>query len=66
LSFSLNNRDETITLLVNGEELDAISYESSPSGVAMQVDELGQRCAAVTSYGAGDLGTPGAANPRCD
>ena len=65
LSFSLNNGDETISLFVDGEELDVVSYESSASGVAIQVDELGQRCAAMAPYGAGDLGTPGAANPSC-
>ncbi len=65
LGISLNNRDETIRLEADGKELDLVTYESAERGVAMQVDELGSRCAAVDSYGEGDLGTPGAANPPC-
>ncbi len=65
LSLSLNNSDETIRLGVGDQVLDAVSYERSKVGVATQVDELGEVCAATEAYGDGDLGTPGAANPRC-
>jgi hypothetical protein len=65
LSLSLNNSDETITLSVDGRVLDSVTYARSKPGVATQVDEIGQVCDAANAYGDGDLGTPGAANPRC-
>ncbi|MDH3818141.1 MAG: lamin tail domain-containing protein [Myxococcales bacterium] len=65
LSLSLNNSDETITLSVDGQVLDAVAYERSKAGVATQVDESGRVCDAVHAYGDGDLGTPGSANPWC-
>ena len=65
LSISLNNQDETITLSVDGEVLDSVSYRRSESGVATQVDDAGNTCSADRPYGDGDLGTPGAANPWC-
>ena len=65
MSLSLNNSDETITLSVDGRVLDSVTYARSKPGVATQVDEIGQVCDAANAYGDGDLGTPGAANPRC-
>jgi hypothetical protein len=65
LSLSLNNGDETITLSIDDQVLDAVTYEHSNAGVATQVDELGKVCDAVHAYGDGDLGTPGSANPWC-
>ena len=65
LSLSLNNSDESITLSVDGDVLDSVTYGRSTAGVAMQVDDLGNLCEAVDAYGDGDLGTPGAANPGC-
>ena len=65
LSLSLNNSDETITLSLEEQTLDSVSYERSKPGVATQVDELGNVCDAVHPYGEGDMGTPGAANPSC-
>jgi hypothetical protein len=65
LFLSLNNSDETITLSVDGRVLDSVTYTRSNPGVATQVDETGHVCDAVDAYGDGDLGTPGAANPRC-
>ena len=65
LSLSLNNGDETITLSIDDQVLDAVAYEHSNTGVATQVDELGKVCDAVHAYGDGDLGTPGSANPWC-
>lgn len=65
LSVSLNNEDETITLSLDGQELDSISYQGSNPGIATQVDELGNVCEAVQEYGEGDFGTPGAPNSPC-
>ena len=65
LSLSLNNDDETITLRIGDQVLDAVTYESSKAGVATQVDAFGRVCDAVHAYGDGDLGTPGSANPWC-
>jgi hypothetical protein len=65
LSLSLNNSNETITLSIDGQALDSVTYERSTAGVATQVDEIGNVCAAVHAYGEGDLGTPGSANPWC-
>lgn len=65
LSLSLNNSDETISLSIDDQVLDAVSYERSKAGVATQVDALGRVCEAAQSYGDGDFGTPGVANPGC-
>ena len=65
LSLSLNNADETLTLSIGNTVLDTVSWARSKAGVAMQIDELGQVCEAANSYGDGDLGTPGFANPVC-
>lgn len=65
LSLSLNNSDETLTLSINGQLIDAVTYARSTAGVATQVDEVGNVCDAESAYGSGDLGTPGFANPRC-
>ncbi len=65
LSLSLNNNDEAIELSVEGRVLDSVTYARSEPGVATQVDDFGLICTATRSYGDGDLGTPGSANPRC-
>jgi hypothetical protein len=65
LSLSLNNDDETITLSIGDQVLDAVTYERSEAGVATQIDAFGNVCNAVHAYGDGDLGTPGSANPWC-
>jgi hypothetical protein len=65
LSLSLNNTDETITLSIDGQVVDSVSYARSNPGVATQVDDVGNVCDAVHVYGDGDLGTPGLANPWC-
>ena len=62
---SLNNTDETITLSIDGQVVDSVSYARSNPGVATQVDDVGNVCDAVHVYGDGDLGTPGLANPWC-
>ncbi|NNE19425.1 MAG: hypothetical protein HKN10_13195, partial [Myxococcales bacterium] len=65
LSLSLNNSDETIALSIGDQALDSVSYERSKAGIATQVDVLGNVCDASQAYGDGDLGSPGAPNPRC-
>jgi hypothetical protein len=66
LSISLNNRDETLELRAGGALLDTVRYARSEPGVAQQVDDGGDTCAAVQAYGDGDLGTPGSPNPPCN
>jgi hypothetical protein len=65
LSLSLNNSDETISLSIDGQILDSVTYARSKAGVATQVDDIGNVCDAVHAYGDGDFGTPGSANPSC-
>lgn len=65
LGISLNNTDETISISIDGEVLDSVSYEGSHPGIATQIDESGLLCDAITPYGDGDLGTPGAPNRSC-
>lgn len=75
ISFGLVNSGGKIVLSLDGEPLDRIAYSSTLSGVAtglspaaMTVDEnddSGNWCPAVDAFGAGDLGTPGEANPTC-
>ena len=65
LSLSLNNREETIALSIDGEILDTVSYTTTHAGAATQVDQAGNVCLASTRYGDGDFGTPGAPNPPC-
>ncbi len=65
LGVSLNNADETLSLSINDEMLDSVSYERSRPGVATQVDQWGLVCDAIAPYGEGDLGTPGAPNRPC-
>lgn len=65
LDILLNNTSELISISIDGRALDSISYESSRSGVATQIDPWGFVCDASTAYGDGDLGTPGMPNPPC-
>ena len=65
LGVSLNNADETLSINIDGEVLDSVSYDASQPGVATQVDEWGLVCDAIAPYGDGDLGTPGAPNRPC-
>jgi hypothetical protein len=48
-----------------GVVLDEVVWTESSPGAARSLDDAGQWCDAVMPYGAGDLGTPGAANPTC-
>jgi len=75
VGFSLTNNNAALRVSYGGQLLDAITWTTSVSGAATSLplefatttgndDELNW-CAASTAYGAGDLGTPGAANPVC-
>ena len=64
-----------VRLLLGATELDSIRWTSSRSGKAIQLrsgltaptdnDVAANLCDATAPYGAGDLGTPGAANGTC-
>ena len=73
---TLNNTNETISLVVNGLIIDTISYATSPVGASLSFDgdlepdaimndQADLFCAAQSPYGAGDLGTPGRSNEIC-
>ncbi len=77
LPLGLTNSGMTVLLAVGGEVVDQVTYEGAwvRDGVAIALDaghpdpaandDLANWCFAATPYGAGDLGTPGAANPDC-
>ncbi|WP_181197641.1 lamin tail domain-containing protein [Enhygromyxa salina] len=72
---SLTNNDGSLWLGVGGELLDAVGWGSAGAGKSTQLDpdfldpsandELGNWCDGAEPYGAGDFGTPGAANLEC-
>ena len=78
--FGLANSGDTVRLLAGTRTIDAIAYDNGatfpdPEGASMSLDpgavdadanDDGARwCPGVDPYGAGDLGSPGAANPPC-
>lgn len=73
--FSLNNTNESIFVGYADVVFDEISYASVSNGVSTSLsatalddtlnDNPGNWCDAVATYGDGDLGTPGLANPTC-
>ena len=72
---SLTNSDSSVWLGLDGELLDAVTWNTPGAGEATQLDpdfsdpsandELGNWCDATSAYGLGDLGTPGAENLQC-
>jgi len=78
-NFSLGDALDEIILVHGGLELDRVEYSSpdwpSQTGAAMNLDsamldtafndDFANWCAAFDTYGSGDLGTPGTANPSC-
>lgn len=79
-SFSLANSGDTIRLLAGTRELDAVAYDAGiafpdfegaslsldPDAVsAVENDDGASWCEGIDPYGAGDLGSPGEANPDC-
>jgi hypothetical protein len=55
-----------VAVLYGSTLLDAATWTSSRSGASLQRDTSGNWCAGSTPYGAGDLGSPGAANAPCE
>lgn len=73
--FGLTNSGGGLVLSRGGEVIDEIGYPNAPDGRALQLDkdfldptsndDPGLFCPATEAYGAGDMGTPGAANGDC-
>src|SRR5690606_24232160 len=77
--FQLGNNDDEVILSNAFGVLDAVYYDGGPAfpdpnGASMSLDPTGDHitnddgamwCEGVDSYGDGDFGTPGAANPSC-
>ena len=74
-TFTLANTSGSIALGYGDQLLDGISYSSSRAGASTSLeptlvgadlnDNSDYWCAGSSSYGLGDLGSPGAANPSC-
>ena len=75
VSFGLTNGGETLTLANDSGTIDAITWTTSSAGKSRTLDPDGfdavlnddesYWCNATSSYGDGDLGTPGAENDDC-
>ena len=78
---SLANGDDEILLEAGSVLVDVIEYDNGstfpdPNGASMNLDPTMQDaglndqgaswCVATSSFGAGDLGTPGAVNDSCN
>ncbi len=73
--FALTNSNQTVVVGFADVILDQVYYASSSSGVAASLsataldpalnDAPGAWCDAAATYGDGDLGSPGQANPTC-
>ncbi|MBT8493021.1 MAG: lamin tail domain-containing protein, partial [Deltaproteobacteria bacterium] len=66
LDFSLTNSTDGVYVGLAGAVYDVFTYASSSTGTATQIDLEGDFCDATEVYGAGDEGTPGAANGECE
>ena len=79
-SMALSNGDDELYIAYDGLVIDAVLYDTSKgwsvsSGASMSLDPMkldaasndlaASWCEASSSYGSGDLGTPGAANDAC-
>ncbi len=72
---SLTNSNGTVRLLMGATELDSMTWTSVRAGKSLQLsagltaptdnDVPANLCDGAAAYGAGDLGTPGAANRDC-
>ncbi len=74
----LSNEGGSLTLVVGDQPVDTVAWDNLPSvkGHAITLDPgaldpasndlVESWCAAATPYGAGDFGTPGAANDSCE
>jgi hypothetical protein len=75
VDLSLVNNDAGLFVGIDDILLDAVTWTSSGTGAATSLDPGSRNptanddplnwCPATAPYGAGDLGTPGAANPNC-
>jgi len=78
--YRLRNSGQDVRLVYGTVELDVVAYDNGatfpdPEGASMSLapsatdvddnDDGARWCEGVTSYGDGDLGTPGEANPPC-
>lgn len=75
--FTLGNANDEIVLICNGTEIDRVAYDGgpdfpNPSGASMMLSDhtldnnVGANwCTSLSLFGAGDQGTPGAANDVC-
>jgi len=71
----LNNTGDGLTISCNAKVIDSMSYVTATAGVSLQLDVNSQTagsndiadnwCASISSYGSGDLGTPGGVNFEC-
>lgn len=79
-NIQLGNAGDTVTLMFDGKIVDSVTYDSGtlyPQGIgiamsldpkfftAVDNDTPGLWCAAKTTYGLGDYGSPGTQNPSC-
>lgn len=79
--FTLGNGSDEIVLVLGANELDRVEYDNGatfpdPTGFSMNLDPSAfdfmannngaNWCFGTAPYGAGDLGTPGAANTACE
>lgn len=75
MTVSLSNTGGAVRLLMGATELDAMTWPSVRSGHSLQLDDsftapadndvAANLCDGNATYGAGDFGTPGAANRDC-
>ncbi len=75
LSFGLTNSGGSLFVGFDGTLLDAVTYTAATAGTAWSLssskldpaenDLAANWCPAAATYGAGDHGTPGGANPSC-
>jgi Lamin Tail Domain len=74
-TFDLVNSNRGLFIGAGDAVIDAVTYTATTEGVASSLDpdrldadendDPTSWCPAVAAYGAGDLGTPGTANPSC-
>jgi hypothetical protein len=63
--FFLRNGSGGVYLGHDGDVLDAVTWDATTAGVAIQRDDEGRWCDALHPYGDGDLGSPAMPNPPC-
>ena len=73
--FGLTNSNSALVIERGGSLLDQVTWTSVPTGASRSLsgdqldaganDDDANWCGGVGAYGAGDLGSPGAANPLC-